>query len=481
MTWSSADSVWTYAVAAADVAIALTVSLHIVLKKRDDRAAVTWLAIVWLAPFAGTVLYWLFGVNRIRRRALKLRGPRRDREAEGQPGDESFAGAGAADPFLRNQMRIARRFPDALGFSAGNSVRILRSGDAAYPEMLKAVENASASIALGTYIFNSDRLGKRFAAALGAAVRRGVEVRVLVDGIGALYSLPTSIGMLRRHGVRTARFLTSILPWRMPYLNLRNHRKVMIVDGRIGFTGGINIKFGHMLSEHPPHPTPDLHFRIDGPAVGDLMAAFASDWTFTTGESLAGAAWSAKLAPSGSTFIRCIASGPNEELGSLRVTLLSALTQIHQRLRIATPYFLPDEEITNLLVITSLRGVMIDIVLPARSNLFFIKWAETASFRRLIAAGCRIWLEAPPFDHAKVAVADGRWVLFGSSNWDSRSLRLNFELDCECFDASLARDVEAIIDGKIARSNAVSIESLEARRFSRRLVEGIARLFRPFL
>lgn len=304
---------------------------------------------------------------------------------------------------------------------------------------------------------------------------------MLIDGIGALYSLPTAIGLLRSQGVKTARFLTSILPWRMPYLNLRNHRKILVVDGAIGFTGGMNIKHGHMLSEQPSLPTLDVQFRIEGPAVSDLMATFADDWSFTTGETLAGATWFANPKSDGTTVMRCIASGPNERVGSLRLTLLGALTQVEHSLRIATPYFLPDEEITSLLVIASLRGVAVDVVLPKRSNLFFMKWAETASFRRLIAAGCRVWLEAPPFDHSKVAVADGRWVLFGSSNWDNRSLRLNFELDCEAFDPALAQEIERLIDEKIARSEPVTRERLSARPFIRRLVDGIVRLFKPFL
>ena len=472
---------WAYLVAAANVVIAIGVSIHIVLRKEEDRAAVAWLAMILLSPFVGVVLYWLFGVNRIKRRALKLRGFHPDQDSTEPVAPTHPDGWPADDRFYASQARLVRRSPQALDFSAGNAVQLLRSGDVAYPQMLDAIRAARASVALASYIFNNDTIGRRFAQELGQAAARGVEVRVLIDGIGALYSLPTAIGLLRSQGIRTARFLTSILPWRMPYLNLRNHRKILVVDGTIGFTGGMNIKHGHMLSEQPSLPTLDTQFRIEGPAVGDLMATFADDWSFTTGETLTGSAWFAAPASDGSTVMRCIASGPNERVGSLRLTLLGALAQVERSLRIATPYFLPDEEITSLLVIASLRGVAVDVVLPNQSNLFFMKWAETASFRRLIAAGCRVWLEAPPFDHTKVAVADGRWVLFGSSNWDSRSLRLNFELDCEAFDPTLAQEIERLIDEKIARSEPVTRERLAARPFIRRLIDGVVRLFKPFL
>ena len=160
---------------------------------------------------------------------------------------------------------------------------------------------------------------------------------------------------------------------------------------------------------------------------------------------------------------------------------MGALAQVRHSLRIATPYFLPDEEITSLLAVAALRGVAVDIVLPERSNQFYMKWAEAAAFPRLLGAGCRIWLEAPPFDHAKIALADGQWILFGSSNWDARSLRLNFELDCECVDPALAQEIGALVDAKIARARPITLEGLRARGFLRRLRDGVARLLKPFL
>ena len=191
--------------------------------------------------------------------------------------------------------------------------------------------------------------------------------------------------------------------------------------------------------------------------------------------------WFPPLERTDATGLRCLASGPNEEISSLRLTLLGAITQVRTRLRIATPYFLPDEEPTSLLAVAALRGVEVDIVLPERSNQFYMKWAETAAFPRLLASGCRIWLEAPPFDHTKLTLADDQWTLFGSSNWDARSLRLNFELDCECVDPVLARELDKLITAKIARARAVTLEDLNSRGRARRLRDGVARLFKPFL
>ncbi|MGD9537605.1 MAG: phosphatidylserine/phosphatidylglycerophosphate/cardiolipin synthase family protein [Alphaproteobacteria bacterium] len=471
---------WPYLATALDVAVALGTSAHIALHKRDGRSAVAWLAAVWFWPFFGAAVYWMIGVNRIARRAVKLRGPQRFRE-EGEPTIlGAYPGELADAPFLVYQANLIRRFHQAP-FSVGNRVRPLRLGDAAYPEMLAAIGAAERSVALASYIFNDDALGRRFVEALAAARARGVEVRVLIDGIGALYSIPPVAWRLRGRGVRVERFLAPLIAWRMPYLNLRSHRKIMVVDGRIGFTGGMNIKRGHLLAEQPRFPTPDVHFRIDGPAVADLMSVFADDWAFTCGEQLSGPAWFPQLAPAGATVMRGVSSGPNEEYGSLRLTLMGALSQVRRSLRIATPYFLPDDVIVSQLCVAALRGVAVDIVLPAVNNQFFVKWAETAALPALLAAGCRIWYEAPPFDHAKLAVADDQWVLFGSSNWDTRSLRLNFEFDCEAFDQALAREINALLDAKIARATPVTPEGLVARGFVVRLRDGFARLLKPYL
>ncbi len=479
---STLDLLWPWLLGVLDVSIALLVSAHIVLTKRDDRSAIAWITVVWLSPFAGAAAYALFGINRIKRRALRLRRPkRRGAPAAGDapqqsPPPEPTAGA----PFVHFQSSLIRKFRHPP-FTGGNRVEPLRHGDAAYPEMLAAIGAAKESVALSTYIFNDDPLGRRFVDALAEAEARGLAVRVLIDGVGALYSLPPVVGRLRRREVRAERFLASLLPWRMPYLNLRNHRKILVVDGRLGFTGGLNIKHGHLLADRPRWPTDDLHFRIDGPAVAQLMAVFADDWAFATGERLSDEPWFPPLELRGETVMRAIASGPHQEVGALRLTLLGALTQVRQRLRIATPYFLPDEEIVSLLSVVAVCVKKKDIVIPEASNQFYIKWAESASFPRLLEAGCRISLEPPPFDHAKFALADDEWVLFGSSNWDARSLRLNFEIDCECFDPKLARELEHLFVEKLARSRAVTLKELRARGLALRLRDGVARLFRSFL
>ncbi len=231
-----------------------------------------------------------------------------------------------------------------------------------------------------------------------------------------------------------ALFLPRWLPRVTPYANLRNHRKILVVDGRCGFTGGMNIREGHYPEVRPRHPIQDLHFRVEGPVVAHLQEAFAEDWVFCSGELLQGERWFPPLEPAGVSPVRGIADGPDEDFEKLRLTLLGALACARSSVLIVTPYFLPDAGLITALNVTALRGVAVDIVLPERNNLRLVQWASTALLWQVLEQGCWVWLSPPPFDHSKLMVVDGTWALVGSANWDPRSLRLNFEFNLECYD-----------------------------------------------
>ncbi|NNG02583.1 MAG: cardiolipin synthase [Inquilinus sp.] len=459
------------------LALALGMSVHVLLRKPDERAAVAWIGLIWLSPVLGSVLYVLLGINRIRRRARKLRSPRQPVAAEA--GRVSAALPPAADG-LAMLAKIVDRFADGPLLD-GNRVTPLIDGDAAYPEMIGAIDGAERSVALSSYIFSHDPTGLRFVDALERACKRGVAVRVLVDGIGALYSLRPIRTELRRRGIPSARFLFSLVPWRVSFLNLRNHRKLLVVDGQVGFTGGMNIRRHHVVGEATRTPVRDIHFRVEGPVVAQMMEVFAEDWWFTTREDLGGEAWFPPIASAGPVVSRGIAAGPHEEQQKMLWTLFGAVAEARRSVRIVTPYFLPDEALMTALRLAAMGGVEIDIVLPEKNNLPLVAWAAAVRLDPLLAAGCRLWLSPPPFDHAKLMVVDGVWSLFGSSNWDPRSLRLNFEFNVEAYDADLAGRLEAIVAERIAAARPLTLETLNARSLPVALRDGVARLLTPYL
>ncbi|MCP3136355.1 phospholipase D-like domain-containing protein [Pyxidicoccus xibeiensis] len=476
------ETAWPHLVAVLTVLVSVLASAHAVLHKRDVRAAAGWVGVAWLVPVLGAVLYLLLGINRIRRRARSLSLRLEHGRFPPSPGVAPLGAEalGASRPEAAHLAPLVR-LADAVvrrPLLPGNRVTVLESRTNAYPAMLEAIDGARTSLALCSYIFDNDSAGRRFVEALDSAVKRGVEVRVLVDAVGARYTWPPIMGRLKRAGIRAARFLPSLMPYRLPVANLRNHRKLLVVDGRVGFTGGMNIRKHFWPGEHAAR---DLHFRLEGPVVGQLQETFAEDWAFTTRERLSGDAWFPALAPAGPALARGIADGPDEDFETLRTVLLGALATARTSVRIVTPYFLPDATLITALGVAALRGVRVDILLPERGNLPVVQWASTAQLWQVLRPGCRVFLSAPPFDHAKLMVVDGAWSLIGSSNWDPRSLRLNFEFDVECYDAALARGLDAVVEERLKQARPLTLEQVDARSLPVRLRDGLARLLSPYL
>lgn len=476
---------WPHIVGLLTTLLALVASANAVLYKRDTRAAISWVGLIWLVPIIGALLYALLGINRIQRKATELRQQRPslqpDTSASRCDRTTLFAALSPDNRHFTGLVEVVDK-ATVSPLTVGNRLQPLVSGDNAYPAMLAAIDEARVSLVLATYIFDNDPIGREFVAALAAAVQRGVQVRVLIDGVGVRYSLPSILRPLRRHGITVACFLSSLRPWRMPYLNLRNHRKLLIIDGYMGFTGGMNIRNGHRLAQQPRHPVQDLHFRVEGPVVAQMMATFAEDWAFTTGETLTGDVWFPPQRAAGRVLARGIAAGPDEDVGKLRWTLLGAINQARHTIRIVTPYFLPDHVLITAIVLAALRGVKVDIVLPATNNLPYIHWAATAQFWQFLKYdGCRILLTPPPFDHTKLMLVDGIWAFMGSANWDQRSLRLNFEFNVECYDRELVADLNRLVDSKLAGARVLTLTEVDGRPLAVKLRDSVARLFSPYL
>jgi cardiolipin synthase len=466
-----------------NLAAALATAAHAVMYKRDPRAALAWVLASFAMPFLGPLLYWLMGVNRIRRRRIgELPGigpPAGPAQKEAAEVESRLMEIGA--PQLTDLVHLARRIT-GQPLLAGNSVEPLRNGEEAYPAMLRAIEGARSSVNLATYIFDGDATGQEFARALSAAAERGVEVQVIVDAFGERYSKVPARRLFRTTKVKSARFVPPIPLWRGAFLNLRSHRKILVVDGVVGFTGGMNLSERHMASRvGTPHRVEDLHFRIRGPIVAELQRVFIDDWWFVTGEKLKGDRFHPPLEHAGTALCRGVSDGPNQDQEKVRYILLGAIACAHQRIQIQTPYFIPDRVTLAGLVTAALRGVEVDILLPAKSNLPFFQWAMTTYFWELLRFGVRVFLVPPPFVHTKVLVVDGIWALIGSANLDPRSLHLNFEFNVEVYDPALGGRLGAELDAVVVQSRAVTLEEVDSRNLAVRLRDGVAKLFSPFL
>lgn len=453
------------------IAIAGAVTVHVLLYKRNVGAAVSWIGIAWLSPFIGGILYAIMGINRVKRRAKRLL------RARSQPAIAEAASADMSpdDPLAPLEFAVGRL--TGLPREHGNKVEALRNGDQAYPRMLEEIGRARMSIGLQSYIFRADAAGEPFHQALIEAQRRGVQVRVLIDGVGGGYFWSGTYRRLSEAGVPVARFLHSYLPWRMPFVNLRNHRKVLVIDGRVAFTGGLNIGAENIQAGKPADPVRDTHFRFEGPVVEQLTDAFADDWLFATGETLPEDAWFPAIERAGVVSARVVTSGPDEDNERIEFVALQAISCARKSVRVVTPYFLPPEPLTMALGLAAMRGIEVDLILPERGNHAILDWARQIPLRPLIEAGCRIWLLPPPFEHSKLMTVDDSWTMIGSANWDTRSFRLNFELNVELHDSGFAHEI-AVATRTCRR---LMVAELDAVPLPTRLRNGAARLLQPYL
>lgn len=455
------------------VLLAGWVTINILLKKNDVPRALGWIGLVWLTPIFGGLLYYLFGINRVERRALKMRWL-----------DARAGGPGAACPQTAENITLLCAASGRITgepLASGNAMRVLDCGDEAYPVMLDAIRSAQNCIALTSYIFRNDAAGQQFADALIEASQRGVKVRVLLDGIGAGYFYIPILRHMRSGGVACERFLHTWLPWRMPFLNMRNHRKVLVVDGCVAFTGGMNIGAENSKRLTGAQAITDTHFRLEGPVVRVIMDAFARDWTFTTEELLDDPCWWPPLSPVGDVFARGVRSGPDADIYKSEMILGAALSLARKRIRIVTPYFLPDPRLQFAIAQAGMRGVDVQIVIPTKTDQTVMDWAMRGHLRFFLHIKACIIATDEPFDHSKLCTVDGEWSWIGSSNWDARSMRLNFELDVECVDRDFTQRLDRIIDAKIARGTRIEPEILAAERVWLRLRNAAARLLMPYL
>ncbi len=472
---------WGWVLLVVQTLLGLGAAWHALLNKRDSRSALGWMVVALGLPIAGPVAYLLFGINRVRARARRSNRPSPAVSAElRSPGDAGLPVSGLSD------LARAGAIISGMPLRPGNRITALCNGEQAYPAMLEAIAAAAVSVDLSTYIFENNATGHRFVEALAAAQQRGVRVRVVLDGMGEWYS-PGIRRRLRRDGFDARSFNPPrLLPPNLA-VNLRNHRKLLVVDRAVAFAGGINIGDRHLLA--PPcikHPVADLHFQLGGPVVGDLQRVFNDTWRQVGGDG--SATVDAMDIPAdeatgmtGSSLCRVIADGPDENLDQLALVLQSAVSAARHSVRIMTPYFLPSRELIAGLQSAALRGVAVTILLPERSNLPYVHWATRNLLWELLHREVRVFYQPPPFNHSKLVVVDEGYVLLGSANIDPRSLRLNYELGVEVFDPVFGADMSGLFDALVERSRPVTGAQMAGRSLAVRTRDALCWLFSPYL
>jgi cardiolipin synthase len=476
----------------------MLVCVHCLQHRREEAAAtLLWIFLAWSLPLLGPLLYVTFGIDRLTSRGTfnSLQNAR-FREARLACEDAlplaywhsvhaDSIKADLATTLDAELNRAIDTFVPDFPLLAGNQVEPLITGDEAFPAMLELIDSARHHIHLQSFIIHNDRTSRVIFDHLAAKARTGVTVRVLYDRFGSTQAVFT--GFFRRYrripNMQICGWTQVNLLKRHFQVNLRNHRKVLITDGRSACFGGINISRENTTREDKP-PIRDYHFRACGPVVQQLQYAFLQDWFFICGEdpaNLLQEQFFPSISHEGGISARVINSGPTSHLQTTADLFFMAIVQARQQILIVTPYFVPTPDILRALRSAALRGADVRLVVPRVNNHIYAGWASRALYSELLAAGVRIFHRKPPFMHAKAMLIDGRTAIVGTANWDVRSLRLNYETSMILYDEAFAGKLKQVILEDIAMSTEVSLGAWNRRPGWHRLVENACSLLAPVL
>jgi len=363
----------------------------------------------------------------------------------------------------------------------GNKVTTLLNGDEVFPAMLEAIRSARRSIDFETYIYWSGTVGREFGDALSERARSGVPTHLIIDWLGSTKADEKILEAMRKAGVEIVRYRP--LRWySVDRINHRTHRKLLVVDGRIGFTGGVGIADQWLGSAQDPEHWRDSHFRVEGPVVAQLQAAFLDNWIEAEGHVLDGEAFYPQLRPVGSDFAQVFRSAPGEGSASIRLMYLLAIAAATKSILIANAYFVPDSQAVAMLVEARRRGADVEIIVPGPVlDAQIVRRASRAMWGPLLEAGVRIYEYQPTMYHTKVMVVDDIWASVGSTNFDDRSFRLNDEANLNVLDAGFAQEQTRVFAEDRGRSREVTLQAWLRRPLWERLQERWATLVRSQL
>ena len=460
--------------------IGILTSIRAVMTARTSQGAIAWALFLITWPIFSVPLYWIFGRNKFEGYVTVRR--ECDLLAVGKVDDISYRVAPAIVD-LQDQFGDARVFQELtrLSFIGGNEALLLINGDATFKAMFKAMEKAEAYILAEFFIINDDRLGREFKGCLMRRARAGCRVYLLYDEMGSSRMTRGYLADLRSAGVQVSGIKTTQGLRNRFQLNFRNHRKIVVVDGKVALVGGHNVGDEYVGRHERLTPWRDTHIKIQGPAALAAQLAFLEDWHWATQTFLDDVSWDPKPSADGDKIMFVLPSGPADEFETCGLFFTHAINLAKQRLWIASPYFVPDEGLVNALNLSAMRGVDVRILIPGLADKAFIKLAALSYVEEVMAAGVKMYEYGQGFLHQKVVLIDDMISSIGTANFDNRSFRLNFEISVITIDEAFSKEVEAMLEADFARSRQISAEAIAGRSMFQKVGSRIARRFSPIL
>lgn len=458
------------------------VMVPLVARRRSLVSALSWLAIIFFQPLVGVVLYFFLAEHFF---ARHVRRHRRTVDQSRSRERLAFQSRYHVPPAMHGDERALAELTTRLGgfeLVGGNTVEYLEAHRSAMDRMAEDIRAARSFVHLLFYIFEEDDCGWEVARALSEAAGRGVDCRVLADAVGSRRFFKRVAPWLEERGVRAHRVLPfSLLLRRLRPLDLRNHRKLAVIDGRVAYTGSMNVVDAEESSGMEAVPWKDLMVRITGPAVLQLQLVFLEDWIFNVGKPLDGADLLPDPGMPGEIGVQVVPSGPTSRVETFHHLLVSALNAAEERVVVTTPYFIPDQATRVALELAQRRGARVELVVPVRSDSRFVTAASRAHYTELLDAGVGVHQHDSGFLHAKTITVDHELALIGSANFDRRSFRLNFELNLLVFGAGAVDRLVEIQERYLEESTPIDPDAWGSRPWIRRMGEDMARLVSPLL
>tara|TARA_R110001632_G_scaffold3026_8_gene13474 strand:+ start:828 stop:2255 length:1428 start_codon:yes stop_codon:yes gene_type:complete len=465
------------------IAVTLWSIVNIIFNGSKATKMISWSLSVIIFPFLGPLLYYLFGINRRKFKLFKLKQTEKRRlysetykELEG--GEQSVH---HFDDYKREKLASLIRKNSYFAPYEGNDIKLLNSGEEAFGAIFKAIEEAKEFIHLQYYILEDGMLLDRFYELFKKKVKEGVEIRMLYDSFGSNSMRGKRVKRFKDIGVKAF----STMPIRFGNLlftlNYRNHRKILIIDGKIGFTGGFNVSDKYMKPVSELGIWQDLHLRIQGPAVNSLQRVFVKDYHFAGKEELLlQDKYFPKVEPTGKTVTQIISSGPDSRYPAIMQQYLAMINIAESSICIANPYFIPGEPVLEAIRIAALSGVKVTLLTPKISDSLLAQYSMFSTFEALLEVGANIYLR-PDFSHSKVIIIDGEIVSVGSGNFDYRSFEHNFETNAIVYDDEKASEIEKLFTNHCTEDVKVDLEEFKNRSPFSKFLEGLAKFFSPLL
>jgi cardiolipin synthase len=458
----------------------------VIQQKGDPLKTISWILVLLLLPYVGIILYFFFGKN-YRKEKIFSRKELSDLEHMKKLSIDQFINLSDRDILKNDKLRSKINIMKLLLNSSKslvaeyNRVKILQNGRATFEAIIEAIEQAKSHIHLEYYIIEDDHIGNLIRKLLITKANEGVEIRFIYDDVGC-WSLPNSfIDSLTEAGIQMYSFLPVRFPNFTNKINYRNHRKIVVVDGKVGFVGGLNIADRYIQGVEDLGIWRDTHLRLEGEVVSSLQVIFLVDWYFVSDEIVKGEQYFPVSEVKEQHLVQITASGPDSDWASIMQAYFAAISSAQSSIYISSPYFLPNESILTALKTASLSGLDVRILLPARSDSKMVFWSSRSYVTELLEAGIRIYFYEKGFPHSKLLIVDGVLSSVGTANLDIRSFDQNFEVSAIIYDEVITNELMESFFVDLQNSTEITLEKWEKRSRMDGIKESVARIFSPLL